>query len=181
MTVKTMPSQLASAQPWLRDHYTALRLDVAPMWETTRAAVVPVVTTASQRVRNDVAPAAAQLSSQLAKQALERSAPLRSEMSSRYTAALAGARGQVTADQIAELTHSRSHRKMWLIGAAAAAGATLGAAAVFWQRSHYQDWIDGASQDSFSDNGHDPLAADAASPPLPSDEPQPPSSTTDTE
>jgi hypothetical protein len=34
------------------------------------------------------------------------------------------------------------HRKLWFIGGAAAAGAALGIAAVVWQRSRYQAWVE---------------------------------------
>lgn len=93
-------------------------------------------------------PAAAQFSSRVADEAVNRSAPLRAELSDRAVAALAGARGQVTAAQIEHLTRSRGHRKFWLFSGAAAAGAALGTAAVLWQRSRDQAWVEDEAVDT---------------------------------
>jgi hypothetical protein len=152
---RILPAQLVSTQPWLRDQYAALRSDVVPLWHHTRAVVVPVLYGASSKVRNEIAPVAARLSSQLTSQALDRSAPLRSELSNRSAAALAAARGQITAAQIAQLNRARSHRKLWLTGAAAVASAILGAAVVLWQRSqcHKHDWVESESTNARFDDG----------------------------
>ncbi|MBS2962081.1 hypothetical protein KGA66_03410 [Actinocrinis puniceicyclus] len=105
--------------------------------------MAPALADASHRVREELVPAAAQLSSRVADAAVQRSAPLRAELSDRAYATLAAARGQVTAAQIEHLKHNgRGHRKLWLIGGAAAAGAALGTAAVLWQRSRDQVWVE---------------------------------------
>jgi hypothetical protein len=141
-TSESQPLQLHSIQPWLRDHYAALRAEAGPRWEHTRAVVVPVIADTSSKVRNDLVPAATQLSSRVAGEARQRSAPLRAGVSDRAAATLAAARGGVTARQIEQLQHRHGHRKLWFIGGAAAVGAALGTAAVLWQRSRYRDWIE---------------------------------------
>ncbi len=136
--------QLRSLQPWLRDHYAALRAEAVPRWEQTRAVVVPVVADTSHRVRHDLVPAAGRFSTRVAGEAKQRSAPLRAELSDRTAATVAAARGGVTAQQIEHLQRrgGRHHRKLWFIGGAAAVGAALGTAAVIWQRSRFQDWVE---------------------------------------
>jgi len=136
--------QLHTLQPWLCDHYTALRAEAGPRWEHTRAAVVPVLADTSHRVRHDLVPAAGRFSTRVAGEAKQRSAPLRAELSDRTAATVAAARGGVTAQQIEHLQRrsGRHHRKLWFIGGAAAIGAALGTAAVLWQRSHFQDWVE---------------------------------------
>ena len=107
---------LATAQPWVRDHYATLRAEAGPRWEHAKTVVVPVVADTTTRVREDYLPAAAhassRISSRLASSAAERSAPYRAELASRGMAALAAA----------------------LIGAATGAGVVL------WQRSRYKSW-----------------------------------------
>jgi hypothetical protein len=141
-TSQSQPLQLQSLQPWLRDHYAALRAEAGPRLEHTRAVVVPVLADTSHRVRHDLVPAAGKISSRVADEAKQRSAPLRTEMSDRAAATLAAARGGVTAKQIEHLQHRHGHRKLWFIGGAAVAGAALGTAAVLWQRSRYHDWVE---------------------------------------
>jgi hypothetical protein len=141
-TSQSQPLHLHSLQPWLRDHYAALRAEAGPRLEHTRAVVVPVLVDTSHRVRQDLVPAAGKLSSRVAGEAKQRSAPLRAEMSDRAAATLAAARGGVTAKQIEHLQHRHGHRKLWFIGGAVAAGAALGTAAVLWQRSRYHDWVE---------------------------------------
>jgi len=142
-TRQSQPLQLNTIQPWLRDQYAALRAGAGPRWEHTRAVVVPVLVDTSHKVRHDLVPAATQLSSRVADEAKQRSAPLRAEVSDRTAATLAAARGGVTAKQIEHMQRSNGHhRKLWFIGGAAAVGAALGTAAVLWQRSRYQAWVD---------------------------------------
>lgn len=142
-TSRSQPLQPHSLQPWLSDHYAALRAEAGPRWEHTRAAVVPVLADTSHRVRHDLVPAAGKFSSRMAGEAKQRSAPLRAEMSDRAAAIVAAARGGVTAQQIEHLQHRRgSHRKLWFIGGAAAVGAALGTVAILWQRSRYHDWVE---------------------------------------
>jgi hypothetical protein len=133
-----------SAQPWLRDHYAALRAEAGPRWEHTRAVVVPVLADTSHKVRHDVLPAAAQLSTRVADGAKSRTAPLRAEVSDRAAATLAAAKGGVTARQIEHLQRRGGHsrRKVWFIGGAAALGAAMGTAAVLWQRARHRDWVE---------------------------------------
>lgn len=143
--------------PWFRDQYSALRAGAGPRWEQARATVAPVVADTTHRVRHDLVPAAAQFSTRVAGQALDRSAPLRAQVTDRATATLAAARGQVTPTQIQQLAQSsgkRGHRRFWLVSAVAALGAALGTAAVLWQRSHSQDWVE-------DDAVHDALDTDA--------------------
>ncbi len=155
-----MQQERASIQPWLRDRYAALRTQAGPRWQHTRAVVVPVLADTSHRVRDELVPAAMQLSSRVTEEAMHRSAPLRSEVSDRASATLAAARGQVSAAQIERMKtkakakrQDRSHRKFWFIGGAAALGAALGTAAVIWQRSRYQAWVDDeAVQNTISDS-----------------------------
>lgn len=173
-TSRSQPLQLNSLQPWLRDHYTALRAEAGPRWEHTRAAVVPVLADTSHRVRHDLVPAAGKFSSRMAGEARQRSAPLRAEVSDRAAATVAAARGGVTAQQIEHLQHRQGvhrHRKLWFIGGAAAVGAALGTAAVLWQRSRYQDWVeDDAVHSVLSDedakSGHPAQEPPADSAPL---------------
>jgi hypothetical protein len=169
----------ASVQPWIRDHYTALRAEAAPRLQQTRAVVVPVIMDTSHKVRDDLVPrvrdelvpkvrdeyipAAAQMSSRMAEEAMHRSAPLRAELSDRATATFAAARGQLNAAQLGQLgqlkrghkgqnqkNSGHSHRKLWFIGAAATAA--IGAAVVLWQRSRYHAWVeDDATQNTMSD------------------------------
>ncbi|HEU5354615.1 MAG TPA: hypothetical protein VFU65_09145 [Actinocrinis sp.] len=146
-----------SVQPWFRDQYETLRTEAGPRLEHARAVVVPVLTDASHKVRDElvpkvrdelvpkvrdeIVPATVLFSTRVADEAMQRSAPLRAELSDRANAALAAARGQVTTAQIEHLNR-RGHRKLWLIGGAAAAGAALGTAAVLWQRSREQAWVE---------------------------------------
>jgi len=173
----------SSLQPWIRDHYAALRAEAGPRLHQTRAVVVPVIMDTSHKVRDELVPkvrdeyipAAVELSSHMAEEAMHRSAPLRAEVADRAAATLAAARGQLSTAQLAQLgqlsqrqlsqlrqlkpgsknrgrTTGTSHRKLWLIGGAAAAGAALGAAAVLWQRSRYQAWVeDDATQSAIDD------------------------------
>jgi hypothetical protein len=141
-TSRSQPLQRSSIQPWLRDHYAALRADAGPRWEHTRAVVAPVLADTSNKVRYELVPAAAHLSSRVADEAAQRSAPLRAEVSDRAAATLAAARGGVTARQIEQLQHKRSHRKLWFIASAAGIGAVVGTAAMVWQRSRYKDWVE---------------------------------------
>jgi hypothetical protein len=162
----------SSLQPWIRDHYAALRAEAAPRLQQTRAVVVPVIMDTSHKVRDEYMPAAAHLSSRVAHEAANRSAPLRSELSDRAAATYAAARGQLSDAQLGQLGqlsqlkrshkgqnrsqsqsgHSHSHRKLWFIGGAAAAGAALTTAAVLWQRSRYQAWVeDDATQNAMDD------------------------------
>ena len=141
-TSHSQPLQRAALQPWLRDHYAALRAETGPRWRQTRAVVVPVIADTSHKVRDEWMPAAAHLSAHLAEEAAHRSAPLRAEVSDRAAATLAAARGQLSAAQIGQLNRRHNHRKLWIIGAAAAVGAALGTAAVLWQRSRYQAWVE---------------------------------------
>ena len=148
-----------SVQPWLRDQYQTLRTEAGPRLEQARAVVVPVLTDASHKVRDElvpkvrdeivpkvrdeIVPATVQFSSRVADEAMQRSAPLRAELSDRANAAFAAARGQVTTAQIEQINHrGRGHRKLWLLGGAAAAGAAIGTAAVLWQRSREQAWVE---------------------------------------
>ena len=144
MTVKTSipPSRLTSVQPWLRDHYAALRDEAGPRWNQTRAVVVPVVIDATHKVREEYVPAAMQLSSRLGAEAMHRSAPLRAEAANRAVATTAAVRGQVRAEQIAKLQRQHGHRKLWFVLSATAAGAAAGVALVLWQRSRSQDWVE---------------------------------------
>ena len=157
-TSHSKPLERGAVQPWLRDQYQTLRTEAGPRLEQARAVVVPVLTDASHKVRDELVPkvrdelvpkvrdefvpATVQFSSRVADEAIQRSAPLRAELSDRANAALAAARGQVTTAQIEQLNRGRGHghRKLWLIGGAAAAGAALGTAAVLWQRSREQAW-----------------------------------------
>lgn len=153
-TSHSKPLERGAVQPWFRDHYQTLRTEAGPRLEQARAVVVPVLTDASHKVRDELVPkvrdefvpATVQFSSRVADEAIQRSAPLRAELSDRANAALAAARGQVTPAQIEQLNRGRSrghgHRKLWLIGGAAAAGAALGTAAVLWQRSREQAWVE---------------------------------------
>lgn len=176
----------SSVQPWIRDHYAALRAEAGPRLHQTRAVVVPVIMDTSHKVRDELVPkvrdeyipAAVELSSHMAEEAMHRSAPLRAELSDRAAATVAAARGQLSTAQLAQLgqlaqlsqlkrgdkkrgrgrgrNHNghtgTSHRKLWLIGGATAAGAALGAAAVLWQRSRYQAWVeDDATQSAMDD------------------------------
>lgn len=159
-TSHSKPLERGAVQPWLRDQYQTLRTEAGPRLEQARAVVVPVLTDASHKVRDELVPkvrdelvpkvrdefvpATVQFSSRVADEAIQRSAPLRAELSDRANAALAAARGQVTTAQIEQLNRGRGHghRKLWLIGGAAAAGAALGTAAVLWQRSREQAWVE---------------------------------------
>lgn len=157
-TSRSQSLQRGSIQPWLRDQYQTLRTETGPRLEHARAVVVPVLADASQRVRDElvpkvrdelvpkvrdeIVPATVQFSSRVADEAMQRSAPLRAELSNRANAAFAAARGQVTSAQIEQLKRRNGHRKLWLIGGAAAAGAALGTAAVLWQRSREQAWVE---------------------------------------
>ncbi|HXR69526.1 DUF5324 family protein [Actinocrinis sp.] len=159
-TSHSKPLERGAVQPWFRDQYQTLRTEAGPRLEHARAAVVPVLADASHKVRDELVPkvrdelvpkvrdefvpATVQFSSRVADEAMQRSAPLRAELSDRANAALAAARGQVTTAQIEQLNRGRrrGHRKLWLIGGAAAAGAALGTAAVLWQRSREQAWVE---------------------------------------
>jgi len=144
VTVKTSipPSRLTAVQPWLRDHYAALRDEAGPRWNQTRAVVVPVVIDATHKVREEYVPAVMQLSSRLSTEAMSRSAPLRAEAANRAIATTAAVRGQVRAEQIAKLQKQHGRRKLWFMLAATATGAAAGVALVLWQRSRSQDWVE---------------------------------------
>jgi hypothetical protein len=187
--MKTSHSKLlerGSVQPWFRDQYQTLRTEAGPRLEQARAVVVPVLTDASHKVRDElvpkvrdelvpkvrdeIVPATVQFSTRVADEAMQRSAPLRAELSDRATAALAAARGQVTTAQIEHLNRGRGHRKLWLIGGAAAAGAALGTAAVLWQRSREQAWVeDDAVNAALSGNDAEVKQMDAVDRDDPSD------------
>lgn len=157
-TSHSKPLERGSVQPWLRDQYQTLRTEAGPRLEQARAVVVPVLTDASHKVRDElvpkvrdelmpkvrdeIVPATVQFSSRVADEAMQRSAPLRAELSDRANAAFAAARGQVTTAQIEQINRGRGHRKLWLIGGAAAAGAAIGTAAMLWQRSREQAWVE---------------------------------------
>ena len=144
MTVKTSipPSRLTAVQPWLRDHYAALRDEAGPRWNQTRAVVVPVVIDATHKVREEYVPAVVQLSSRLGTEAMTRSAPLRTEAANRAVAAAAVVRGQVSAEQVAKLQKQHGRRKLWFMLSATVTGAAAGVALVLWQRSRSQDWVE---------------------------------------
>jgi hypothetical protein len=163
-TSQSQPLQLISRQPWLRDQYATLRTETGPRLQHAREVVVPVLADTSQRVRNEVLPAAAHLSSRVAEEAMQRSAPLRAEVTDRAAATLAAARGHVSAAQIEQLQHGRSHRKFWIISGAAAVGAALGTAAVLWQRSRYQAWVEDEAVHSTLDESADPERLDSTNP-----------------
>jgi hypothetical protein len=170
-TSHSQPLHRGSIQPWLRGQYETLRTEAGPRVGQARAVVVPVLTDASHKVRDElvpkvrdeIVPAAVLFSSRVADEAVHRSAPLRAELSDRANAALAAARGQVTTAQIEQLNRGRrSHRKLWLIGGAAAAGAALGTAAVLWQRSREQAWVeDDAVNAALSENDAEVKRMDA--------------------
>jgi len=186
-TSHSKPLERGSVQPWFRDQYETLRTEAGPRLEHARAVVVPVLTDASHKVRDElvpkvrdelvpkvrdeIVPATVQFSSRVADEAMQRSAPLRAELSDRANAALAAARGQVTAAQIEQLNRGRrGHRKLWLIGGAAAAGAALGTAAVLWQRSREQAWVeDDAVNAALSTNDAEVKQMDAVDRDDPSD------------
>ena len=133
---------LATAQPWVRDHYSTLRAEAGPRWEHAKTVVVPVVADTTAKVREDYLPAAAQTSSHLAAEAARRTAPYRAELASRGLAALAAARGDVTADDVAKLQRrgKRRGRRAKIVGTAALIGAATGAGVLLWQRSHQKSW-----------------------------------------
>lgn len=163
--------QPSSVQPWLRDQYQTLRTGAGPRFVQARAVVVPVLTDASHKVRDEILPATVQFSSHVADEVVHRSAPLRAELSDRANAALAAARGQVTTAQIEHLKNGRgSHRRLWLIGGAAAAGAAIGTAAVLWQRARDQAWVeDDAVTDALSEKDAEAKQGDAVDRDDPSD------------
>jgi len=144
VTVKTSipPSRLTSVQPWLRDHYAALRDEAGPRWNQTRAVVVPVVIDATHKMRDEYVPAVVDLSSRLSTEAMNRSAPLRAEAANRAVATAAAVRGQVRAEQIAKLQKQHGRRKLWFMLSATAAGAAAGVALVLWQRARSKDWVE---------------------------------------
>ena len=134
-----MPAPLATAQPWVRDHYTMLRTEAGPRWEHAKTVVVPVLTSTTAKIREDYLPAAAQASSRLAAEATRRSAPYRAEIASRGVTTMAAVRGQVTADDVAALHHGKG-RTVKVIGAAAIVGAATSAGVLLWQRTHNKPW-----------------------------------------
>jgi hypothetical protein len=142
----------------LRDHYAALRSETKPRLLQTRAILVPVLVDATHKVRDDVFPAAAQISSRLTTEAVNRSAPVRWEARNRAAAALAGARGQVSAQQIAKLQRANSRRKLWFVLCATVTGAATGVAFVLWQRSQHQDWVEDDAVQTTLEGEHDPDA-----------------------
>jgi hypothetical protein len=148
---------MASVQPWIRDHYTAVRDGAAPRWNRTRAVVVPVVVDTTNRVRDDFLPAAAQFSSRIGNEAVIRSAPVRAEAMNRATAVVAAARGQVRAEQIAKERGNR--RKLLFVLSSTAAGAAAGVAMVIWQRSRSQAWVEDDAVHSTLEGGHDEQAS----------------------
>jgi hypothetical protein len=163
-TSQSQQPQRTSIQPWLSDRYAALRAETGPRWQHTRAVVVPVLADTSHRVRHELMPAAAQLSSRVAEEAKHRSAPLRAEVSDRASATLAAARGQVTAAQIEHLNRRHPHRKFWFLSGVAAAGAALGTAAVFWQRSRYHAWAEDEAMQNDADFDANPERLDTTNP-----------------
>jgi Family of unknown function (DUF5324) len=135
-----VPAALATAQPWVRDHYSSLRAEAGPHWEHTKTVVVPVLEDAAAKVREDYLPAAAEASSRLAAEATRRSAPYRAELASRGVSTLAAVRGQVTAQDVADLNHRGKGRKRRILGVAALLGAATGAGLLLWQRTHSKSW-----------------------------------------
>ena len=132
---------LATAQPWVRDHYATLRAEAGPQWEHAKTVVVPAVADTTTRFREDYLPAAGQASSRLAAEAARRTAPYRAELASRGMAALAAARGDVTAEDLARIQRrGKARRAKLVVGAAALIGAATGAGVLLWQRSHQRPW-----------------------------------------
>lgn len=146
---------LATAQPWVRDHYSVLRAEAGPRLEHAKTVVVPVIADTTARVREDYLPAAAQATSQLAAQAARRTAPYRAELASRGAAALAAARGEVTAVDVARLQRRGRGRKLRILGFAALVGAATSAGVVLWQRSQQKQW----DQDELTETALDDAAA----------------------
>jgi Family of unknown function (DUF5324) len=146
---------LATAQPWVRDHYSTLRAEAGPRLEHAKTVVVPVIADTTTRVREDYLPAAAQATSQFAHQAARRTAPYRAELATRSAAAFAAARGEVTADDLARLQRRGRGRKAKIVGFAALLGAAASAGVVVWQRSHQKQW----DQDDLTETALDESAA----------------------
>ena len=175
MTKTSRSKAQQSIQPWLRDHYAALRAEAGPRLEQTRAAVVPVLADTTHRVRHDLVPAAGRRAAKVADEARERSAPLRAELSDRAAATLAAARGGVTAEQIGQLQNRRGgrrHRKLWFVTAVTAIGAALGAVGVLWRRERQQDWVEDDAVHSLLDS-EDATASNPKPADQPKSQPQP--------
>lgn len=148
---------LATAQPWVRDHYSALLAEAGPRLDHAKTIVVPVIADTTTRVREDYLPAAAHATSQLAAQAARRTAPYRAELASRGMAAFAAARGEVTAEDVARIQRRGRRRRMKIVGFAAAIGAAAGTGVVLWQRSQHKRW----DQDELNDVRPEDRAAEA--------------------
>ena len=131
---------LATAQPWVRDHYSALRAEAGPRLDHAKTVVVPVIADTTTRVREDYLPAAAHATSQFAAEAARRTAPYRAELANRGMAAFAAARGEVTAEDLARLQRRGRGRKLKIVGFAAVIGAAAGAGVVLWQRAQHKRW-----------------------------------------
>jgi hypothetical protein len=162
---------MAAMQPWVRDHYATLREGAAPRLSQTRAVVVPVVNDATHKVRDELLPAAAEMSQRIGTKAMTKSAPARAEAMHRATAVLAAARGQAYAENMAKAQKSSGHRKLWFMLCATVAGAAAGVALVMWQRSRSQDWVEDDAVHSTLEGDHDSMA-DAS--PLNTDDPSDP-------
>jgi hypothetical protein len=135
-----VPLSLSTAQPWVRDHYSALRAEAIPRWEHTKTVVIPAVTDTTARVRQDYLPVATQVSARMVSEATKRSAPYRAEIASRGMTTLAAVRGQITAQDVAVLNQHGTGRKMKIVSAAALVGAATGAGVLLWQRTHARPW-----------------------------------------
>jgi hypothetical protein len=133
---------MGAMQPWIRDHYAALRNGATPRLNQTRAVVVPVVVDATHRVREELLPAAAEMSSRIGTKAMTKSAPARAEAVHRANAVLAAARGQAYAEKMAKAQARSGHKKLWFMLCATVTGAAAGVALVLWQRSRSHDWVE---------------------------------------
>ena len=135
-----VPRSLSTAQPWVRDHYTALRAEAIPRWEQTKTVVIPALTDTTARVRQDYLPAATQASARMVSEATKRSAPYRAEIANRGMTTLAAVRGQITAQDVADLHRHGLGRKTKIVGVAAVIGAATGAGMLAWQRNRCKPW-----------------------------------------
>ena len=135
-----VPRSLSTAQPWVRDHYSALRAEAIPRWEQTKTVVIPALTDTTAKVRQDYLPAATQASARMVSEATKRSAPYRAELANRGMTTLAAVRGQITAQDVAVLNQHSTGRKVKLVSAAALVGAATGAGVLLWQRTHARTW-----------------------------------------
>jgi hypothetical protein len=165
----TASSRLGAMQPWIRERYATLRDGAAPRLSQTRAVVVPAVVDASHRVREELLPAAAEMSSRIGTKAMTKSAPVRAEAKNRATAMLAAARGQAYAEKMAAKAQSHSgHKKLWFMLCATVTGAAAGVALVLWQRSRSQDWVEDDAVHSTLEGDHESMSDSA---PMNTDDP----------